>query len=226
MLGYQLMNPRLAERIGPPECTPEAPVERDVRSPAPKHWPVVETPPVGAVVIGARLYLRPWAPGDAEVLGEALHTDTEFEHEPRWPGGALEIDRRFRAASESDLPDQLIFAIVLRETDEVIGHNKLKGLDLVHRSAETATRLYRPEHRAQGYGTEAKHLLLRYAFDTLALHMVWANVWDRNPRSRTALLKQGYRLAGSIPWRQLHHGLPTGDWTFDLLASEWKNDRQ
>ncbi len=226
LLGYQLTNQRLTARIGHPEFACEAPAEREVRSPAPAHWPVVETPPAGAVTIGERLYLRPWAPGDAAVISDALHQDTEYLHEPRWPGSALDIDRRFRGASESDSPSDLIFAIVLRETDELIGHNKLKQLDLVHRSAETATRLYRPEHRNRGYGTEAKHLLLRYAFDVLNLHMVWAYVWEHNPRSRAALLNQGYRLAGSIPWRQLHHGLPTGDWTFDLLASEWKNARR
>lgn len=226
MLGYQLMSQRLAERIGQPEITPEAPVEREVRSPASRRWPVVAIPPEGAVTIGERLYLRPWSPGDAELLSDALHQETEFLHEPRWPASALDIDRRFRTSSESESPDQVIFAIVERESGELIGHNKLKGLDLVHRSAETATRIYRPHDRGHGYGAEAKHLLLRYAFETLNLHMVWANVWDHNPRSRTALQKQGYRLAGSLPWRQLHHGLPTGDWTFDLLASEWKDARR
>lgn len=226
MLGYQLFNPRLVERLGAPNFTPEGAVEREVRSPAPAKWPPVETPPVGAIVTGGRLSLRAWAPGGAALLSDALHQETEFDHEPRWPASALDIDRRFRGESEAELPGEIIFAIVLRENDELIGHNKLKHLDLVHRSAETATRLYRPEHRNRGYGTEAKHLLLRYAFEVLNLHMVWANAWEINPRSRAALLNQGYRLAGSIPWRQLHHGRPTGDWAFDLLASEWRNARK
>ena len=95
-----------------------------------------------------------------------------------------------------------------------------------HRAAETGTQLFRPEHRGKGYGTEAKHLLLSYAFDVLDLHIVWSMVWEENSRSRAALLKQGYREAGCVPWRGIHHGIPSGDWVFDLLASEWQAARR
>jgi hypothetical protein len=29
-----------------------------------------------------------------------------------------------------------------------------------------------------------------------------------------------------MPWRGTHHGIPSGDWTFDLLASEWQAARR
>ena len=138
----------------------------------------------------------------------------------------MTMNSRFRKQSESELPTNLTFAIVLRENDELIGRNELDFLDMVHRSAETGTELFRPEHRGKGYGTEAKHLLLGYAFEVLDLHMVWSIVWEENPRSRAALLKQGYRISGSTPWRGTHHGIPSGDWNFDLLASEWQAARR
>ncbi len=159
-------------------------------------------------------------------MREASLTDTEFSHDPRFPRSAMTMNSRFRKSSEAELPDNLTFAIVLRENDELIGRNELDFLDMVHRSAETGTELFKPEHRGKGYGTEAKHLLLSYAFDVLNLHMVWSTVWEENPRSRAALLKQGYRPAGCVPWRGTHHGIPSGDWVFDYLASEWQAARR
>ncbi len=226
LLAYQYFNRKTLSIFGEPVITPEGPIAREVASPAPRSWPIVETPPAGAVMIGERVYLRMLTPEDGEIMSDASLTETETMHDPRFPLSALELDARFRKDSESETPAQITFAIVLRENDELIGRNELDFLDLVHRSAETGTGIFRPEHRGKGYGTEAKHLLLTYAFEVLNLHMVWSTVWEENPRSRAALLKQGYREAGSTPWRGLHHGIPSGDWNFDLLASEWKAARR
>lgn len=223
---YQYFNRKAVAVFGEPVPTPEDPVERETRTPAPKSWPAVETPPSGAVMIGERVYLRMFTPEDGAIMRDASLTDTEFAHDPRTPRSAMAAAARFAKQSESELPRNITFAIMLRENDELIGRNELDYLDLVHRSAETGTELFRPEHRGRGYGTEAKHLLLSYAFDVLNLHMVWSNVWEENPRSRAALLKQGYRICGNIPWRGIHHGIPSGDWVFDLLASEWQAARR
>lgn len=224
-LGYQLFNQRAIATFGEPEIAPEEPVERAIEAPAPKQRPAIETPPTGLVIMGERLYLRMVIPDDLPTMRDGYKTETEVSHEPRFPHGAMEIGGNVRRGSEAELPFNLHFIFALRSNDEFIGGTKLQRLDLVHRSAETATRIFRPEHRNQGYGTEAKHLLLSYAFDVLNLHMVWSHVWEINPRSKAALLKQGYRLAGMKPWRQWFHGRPNNDWTFDLLASEWQDAR-
>ena len=225
-VGWQYFNRKTLEVFGMPELTPEGPVEREITSPAPRDWPVVDTPPTGAIVVGERLYLRMLTPEDGAVIRDASLTETEFAHDPRFPRSAMVANARFRKSSEAQQPVNPTFAIVLRENDELIGRNELDYLDLVHRSAETGTILLKPEHRGKGYGTEAKHLLLRYAFEVLNLYMVWSIVWQQNPRSRAALLKQGYREAGCIPWGGTHHGIPSGDWMFDYLASEWQAARR
>lgn len=225
-LFYQYFNKKTLAIFGEPKFTPEGEIEQIVRSPAPKSWPVIDTPPAGAVMVGERVYLRMFTPEDGKIMRDASLTETEFSHNPRFPRSGMAMSARYRKQSETDLPTNLTFAIVLRENDELIGRNELDYLDLVHRSAETGTELFRPEHRGKGYGAEAKHLLLGYAFEVLNLHMVWSNVWEENPRSRAALLKQGYRPSGCYPWRGTHHGIPSGDWTFDLLASEWQAARR
>lgn len=225
-LGYQLFDGRAVELFGEPEIAAEEPAAPAARVPAPACWPRVEMPPTGAVIVGGRLYLRPFTPEDSAIARDAVLEETEFAHEPRFPVGSIEIRNTVRRAAEAALPAEVIFAIALRENDRLIGRTKLKNLDLVHRCAETGTRLYRPEDRGMGYGTEAKHLILGYAFEVLNLHMLWSQAWEINPRSRAAVRKQGYRLAGTSAWRQMHHGLPSSDWTFDLLASEWRDARR
>ena len=79
-LAYQYFNKKTLAVFGEPTFTPEAPAEREVTNPAPTHWPVVETPPPGAVMIGERVYLRMFTPEDGEILREASLTDTEFSH--------------------------------------------------------------------------------------------------------------------------------------------------
>ncbi len=225
-VAYQYFNKKTLAVFGEPEFTSESPVEREISNPAAKQWPQIDTPPPGAVLVGERLYLRMFTPEDGEIMREASLSETEFAHGPRFPRSAMGMNARLRQRSEAELPITLTFAIVLRDNDELIGRNELDFLDMVHRSAETGSDLFKPEHRGKGYGTEAKHLLLSYAFDVLNLHTVWSTVWEENPRSRAALLKQGYRPSGCIPWRGAHHGIPSGDWVFDYLASEWQAARR
>ena len=60
----------------------------------------------------------------------------------------MTMNFRFRKSSEAELPDNLTFAIVLRENDELIGRNE-SFLDMVHRSAETGTESSNPNTGAK-----------------------------------------------------------------------------
>ena len=123
-------------------------------------------------------------------------------------------------------PEEVQFAVVLRETGKPIGDNGLFNIDWIGRTTETASFIFRPEHRGAGLGTEAKHLLLEYAFERLGLHMVRSYVWQPNTRSAAALRKQGYRDAGAVAWSGQKNGELVGDYAFDLLASEWQEARR
>ncbi|MGI9254504.1 MAG: GNAT family N-acetyltransferase, partial [Thermomicrobiales bacterium] len=98
--------------------------------------------------------------------------------------------------------------------------------DWLSRTAETGTWIYRPAHRGGGLGTEAKHLLLEWAFQRAGLNMVWSWVFEGNDRSAAALRKQGYRDAGRIDWVNRTGGGLRNARVFDLLASEWRAARR
>jgi RimJ/RimL family protein N-acetyltransferase len=103
----------------------------------------------------------------------------------------------------------------------LLGFVALFSVDYIHRTAETGSYLG-PPYRDQGFGTEAKHLLLEYAFERLHLHMLWSVVWEDNHRSAAALRKQGYRPAGRCHWRGLHGGVYRDELLFDLLPADWR----
>lgn len=179
-----------------------------------------------AMMIGERVYLRPMEAADAEVMATDISGETEtFMDRVRAPVSPLALAHWIAKATEDKIPESVHFAICLRDSDQFIGGTSLHHIDFVNRTAETGSGLV-TALRGQGYGTEAKHLLLEYAFDRLHLHVVNSHVWDPNTRSAAALAKQGYRLAGRLKWNDVKHGVYRDGLLFDLLRDEWLAARE
>ncbi len=226
-IGYEGLHPGWVKRMGMPQLTEEGPIERQFRQPAPLVWPDRGEAPERAVIAGDRLYLRPLEPDDAALASQWMRQDTEISYpEGRFPHSPVTLGQQTAELAKANPPSWARFAIVLRETDELIGANGIEDLNLLHRTGWTETEIWRPEHRSQGYGTEAKHLLLEYCFERLNLHTVFSWVSEYNTRSAAALRKQGYRDAGYFAWSDFYKDGFTGGYCFDYLASEWRAARR
>lgn len=220
---YEALHPAAVERLGTDTIPAGAETQqRGVAQPTIRPL-VVGNPPRNAMMVGPRVYLRPMEVEDAEprALWSRRETETFFDS-GRHIHSPISLAHNIREAGESDPPSDISFAIALRESDALIGAVELMDLSWIHKTAETGSVIYRPEYRGGGYGTEAKHLLLAYAFERLGLHMVRSYVWAPNTRSAAALRKQGYRDAGRLRWTGLKHAEFVDDLVFDLLASEWR----
>jgi RimJ/RimL family protein N-acetyltransferase len=228
LICYEALHPAWIARLGLPPEGVEGPVEREVRLPAPRVFPSLGgDPPTGAIMVGERVYLRAIEIDDAEEMARWSRREPEtFFDNGRPVRSPIAFADFHRKLAEDDPPGRVRFAICLRENDEVIGSNGLDDLDWIGRTAETETEIVDPAYRGGGYGTEAKHLLLAYAFERLGLHMVKSYAWEFNTRSAAALRKQGYREAGYVAWVGLKDGDFAGDRVFDLLASEWQAARR
>ena len=183
----------------------------------------VGDPPANAMLVGKRVYLRPPTREDVEdvVKYSRRETETFFDigrHMPDIEGFADWNESNQKEA----FPRWVRFAVCLRENDEVIGEVGLFDVDLINRTAESASFFHRPEYRGGGYGSEAKHLLMEYAFDRLGLHVIQSWVYFPNTRSAASLRKQGYTEAGRIHWRFVNEGTWENFVVFDFLASEWR----
>jgi RimJ/RimL family protein N-acetyltransferase len=82
-----------------------------------------------------------------------------------------------------------------------IGTMGLHGIDHRHGTATTGTVIGK-EYQGKGYASEAKMLLLEYAFNTLNLRKVYSNVHSFNEYSLRYAAKCGYREEGRL---KAHH---------------------
>jgi RimJ/RimL family protein N-acetyltransferase len=191
--------------------------------PVPARVELDGDPPLNAVLVGPRVYLRPVEEKDGEVMARLQRQETETFHETgRRMSSAIGLSTWHDGLQKKDPPSWVRFAVCLRENDEFIGAVGIDGIDRIHGYAESESELLNPAYRGQGYGSEAKHLLLEYAFNRLGLHSIQSYVLWQNTRSAAALRKQGYKDAGRWNWDYARNGRFGDVAVFDLLADEWR----
>lgn len=175
------------------------------------------------VLVSERVYLRPFEVDDAMMLAEASHYETDtFMDRGRNLQSPLAVEHYIKELYASQPTDgEIQFAVCLTENDECIGMIGLEFVDLINGVAETGSWFHDPEYRNKGYGTEAKHLILEYAFDRLHLERIISIVFEPNTRSAAALAKQGYKPAGRLKYTDLKDGRYQDLLTFDLLREDW-----
>ncbi|HEX2282537.1 MAG TPA: GNAT family protein [Thermomicrobiales bacterium] len=179
------------------------------------------------VLVGERVYLRPLEPDDADTISEfeAQENETITHMGGRTPMSPIALRKMISEEFKTMPPGTVEFAVCLKENDEMIGGVGVTGIDWVHGHGETFSHLRPGEWRGQGYGTEAKHLLLEYCFDHIGLHVLTSWVWELNGRSAAALAKQGYRSAGRLKADGIEKGVYYDDMVFDLLRADWTEAR-
>lgn len=174
------------------------------------------------MLVGERVYLRPLEVSDAEAMARASAEEADTAMlRLRVPESPLHVESYIAHLYDDRWPEAVAFAVCRRADDRLIGSVDLEDIDWVNRTAETGSWLLWAEDRGQGYGTEAKHLLLEYAFDHLHLHVLLSGVWEPNRRSAAALAKQGYRPAGRMKWHDLKDGAYRDLLIFDLTRADW-----
>lgn len=220
---YELLNRDWVERLGDP-ADRELP-RAGTGEPRPVTAPIIPDgdPPANAVRIGPRVYLRPIQEedGKASAFWSMRETDTN------WSNGRFAVGQgqwwNEMKELQGETPQKWVrFAVCLRESDEVIGFVGIEGINYRHRFAESESELINPACRGGGYGSEAKHLLFDYAFNTLGLHMLQSWVLFDNTRSAAALRKQGYGEAGRAHWLTIREGTYANVVSFHLLADAWR----
>lgn len=94
--------------------------------------------------------------------------------------------------------NEYIFAIRLKEGDQLIGSCKLINLNSIHSHAELQIRIGAKGMQGKGYGVEAVKLLLEFAFKELNLHRIWLEVFTTNERAIKAYEKCGFQREGVL----------------------------
>jgi RimJ/RimL family protein N-acetyltransferase len=141
----------------------------------------------------ARLRLRPYAAADALQLIPLIGTREVAATTGRIPHPYTENDaNQFIASAQND--DEIRLAIALRTDGCMIGGIGLRLFE-PHQNAELGYWLGVP-YWGNGFATEAAREMLRYGFEKLRLHRIFATHFIHNPASGRVLAKLGMRHEG------------------------------
>jgi ribosomal-protein-alanine N-acetyltransferase len=218
----EYLNPAWVKTLGDPNEVEMPRIGTGEPRPVPASAALDGDAPKNAIMVGERVYLRPFTKADAEQFSIwSRREELSTFNVGRYMDNKLGKWHMFEKQQKEDRPDWIRFAVVDRETDELVGGNGLLDMHYLDRRGETES-LFLPKFRGQGYGTEAKHLALDYAFNRLDLHMVTSWVMFPNTRSAAALRKQGYQEAGRLNWLYTNKGTFDNFVVFDYLADEWR----
>ena len=166
-----------------------------------------------------RLRIRPYSEADIPELLPLIGTKEVAATTLRIAHPYTERDARefLEFAKE---PGKIWLAITLREDGSQIGGIGLR-IDEQHQHAELGYWLGVP-YWGKGYATESAREMLRYGFDDLKLHRIFATHFKHNPTSGNVLKKLSMRYEGC----QREHLLKWGEFVdsemYGLLRSEWE----
>lgn len=150
-------------------------------------------------------------PETRRLLGEKRAFPVTLAAEKEW----------IRKLSATTPPEDIVFGIELKKSSRLIGVIGLHDIDWISRKATTGTKIGPAALRGQGLGTEAKQLLLEYAFNTLGLNRVQSEAIIYNQASRRYSQKCGYRQEGVKRQAMYKNGQFHDIVVLSILRSEW-----
>jgi RimJ/RimL family protein N-acetyltransferase len=169
-----------------------------------------------------RLRLRWLTPADAPALFAVFGDPAvcRYWSRPPLPDLAAAAELQWEIAELFAERSLFQWGIAERETDAVVGTCTLASLSEEHRRAEVGFALARAAW-GRGYVAEVLPALLAFAFETLGLHRVEADVDPRNARSIRALERVGFVREGYLRERYFLAGEVQDALLYGLLRREW-----
>ncbi len=148
-------------------------------------------------IVGEKIYLRGLERTDLE--GEYFdwlndREVTKFLDSGFFPNTMEKMEEYYSNIALS--PNNLMLAIIDKESDKHIGNIKAGPINWVTGVASLGIMIGNKEFWGRGYGTEAIRLVLDYAFKSLNLHKVTAGIVANHQASIRAFQKAGFEIEG------------------------------
>lgn len=174
---------------------------------------------------GKHITLRPLATGDAAALF-AVTPRTTFPYFLSWPTEwTPEAFDRWLATHIAN-PKTRAFAVIERDTGNVIGSTSYMDIDPPNRCIEIGATWYAPAHRGTNVNPECKLLLLGHAFEKLGCVRVTLKCDSRNLHSQAAIAKLGATREGTLRKHRIQaDGYVRDTVYFSIIAEEWPRVR-
>lgn len=179
-------------------------------------------------LVGTYIRLRPLQTSDGPALVRAA-ADGELWNLPFTviPSTGT-VDRYIRTALAGQAAGTVLaFAIEIIGSDTVVGTTRFWKIDRSNRKLEIGHTWIAASWQRTGVNTEAKRLMLSYAFEQLGCVRVQFTTDERNERSRTAILRLGATQEGILRHeRIMPDGWKRNSVRFSIIDDEWPLVRQ
>jgi RimJ/RimL family protein N-acetyltransferase len=121
-------------------------------------------------------------------------------------------------------PTRMRFMIQRLKDSATIGIIGLEHIDYRNQVAELAGLIIAPSERKQGWGAKALGVLIRYGFDDLNLHRLYARLYDSNRAARCVAEKVGLQNEG-VARQSVFYNWKYEDIVYmAILREEWKRE--
>jgi len=156
--------------------------------------------------------LRALEPEDIDVLYEWENTEAVWTVSHTIAPFSKYLLALYIQNSDKDLYEnkQLRMMITTRE-GKPVGAIDLFDFDPLHSRVGLGILIHHPEERSNGYATAALKLMIRYCFEKLNIHQIYANILTDNLISMKLFTNAGFELAGTKK-----------EWIRD--GGEWKDE--
>lgn len=173
----------------------------------------------GPFLKSTRVSIGPASNDDARLLAQYFNETKDYLGAGTVDDMTEEGEREFIKNANNDLK-RYFFVITLLETNLVIGSISITEINKRDNYAVTGT-MIGESYTNQGYGTEAKHLLLDFAFNELKLRKLYSRIYAYNERSRAYSFKCGYRQIAKLPEKKLYDDKYWDEWILEITKEDW-----
>jgi RimJ/RimL family protein N-acetyltransferase len=171
--------------------------------------------------------LRPLLAGHAAALLDAARDGELWKLKVSViPGPETVVSYIAAALAGREAGTVMPFVIVRRRDDRIVGSTRFWKIDLVNRKLEIGHSWLSASMQRTGLNTEAKYLLLAYAFDVMRCVRVQFTTDELNEKSRTAILRIGAKQEGIVRHeRIMPDGRKRNSVRLSIIDSEWAGVR-
>ena len=172
---------------------------------------------------GRAVVLRPLCAGDAPRLVAAAADGELWNLKVTVVPGPATVDAWIATALAGVRAGTVIpFTIRLRESDRVVGSTRFWKVDRANRKLEIGSTWLAASAQRTVANTEAKYLMLDYAFETLGCVRVQFTTDVLNAKSRAAILRLGAKEEGVVRReRIMPDGRKRDSVRFSIIEDEW-----
>jgi RimJ/RimL family protein N-acetyltransferase len=173
-----------------------------------------------------------FAPPDAERDAAIVST---WSHDPEYlrllsadiakPQSPFQVKKQYEDwEKDAEKHTAFNFAVRLKEEDRLIGFVRLSRIEWTHATGSLQIGIGDRNDRGKGYGTEALHMLLRYAFDELNLYRLSASTVEYNAGAIRFLERAGFVVEVRRRQAVQRDGKRWDAVMLGLLRDEWKRE--